>query len=74
MVAVQRYPDAPGRQDAYAAACWEPVGPTYAELLATVITASSGGQGGAAWRGNIPSLRLVWTAPGRASVRGYSVT
>ncbi len=51
MVAAQRYPDAPEGQDAYVAACWEPVGTAYAELLAavsTVTTARSGGQGCAA--------------------------
>lgn len=48
MVAVQRYPDAPERPNAYVAAGWEPVGTAYAELLATVTivtTARSGGQG-----------------------------
>jgi hypothetical protein len=46
-LAAQRYPDAPERRDAYVAACWEPVGAAYGELLAAVTTAHPGGQGGA---------------------------
>ena len=47
-LAAQRYPDAPERRDAYVAACWEPVGAAYGELLAAVTTAHPGGQGCAA--------------------------
>jgi hypothetical protein len=46
--AARRYPDAPERQGAYVAAAWEPVGAAYAELVTTVTTARSGGQGCAA--------------------------
>jgi hypothetical protein len=44
----QRYPDAPERRDAYVAACGEPVGTAYNELLAAVTTAHPEGQGCAA--------------------------
>jgi hypothetical protein len=47
-LAAQRYSDAPERRDAYVAACWEPVGAAYSELLAAVTTAHPGGQGCAA--------------------------
>jgi hypothetical protein len=73
VVAAQRYPDAPERQDADVAAYWEPVGTADAELVVTVTivtTARSGSPGRSAWP-DIPSRGVVWPAPGSRQLQSW---